>query len=373
MLTLAVVSAMLVYGLIAAMLGTIVPDLSRKFSLTSKQLGQMGLAQAAGLIGASLAAGPLIGWSSKKAALVGAMLVVAAGVYALERAASYRSALAALFVIDCAGGTIVEAANSMSFEMGSALSEMMKANLLNASFCVGGVLTGFIGANFCAVPVRVLRFLFGAALGSLALNLMNPIAGGGAAATSLLHASAVTGTGAFWLVCLLFLFAIAAEIGMWNWLVPHLIAQGISARSALNILSLGFAAGLLAGRMIVVPMIPPSVPTLVVTLAAALAMTVATFFMTRVTSRGAASAVVFGAGVAMGPVFPNCIAITNTTFGNDPTALGLALMAGWIGMAVSSRTIGALAGDGGLRLRNALLVVPGASLLLAGACGLLMR
>ena len=103
-------------------------------------------------------------------------------------------------------------------------------------------------------------------------------------------------------------------------------------------------------------------------------MAIATFLMTRVRNRSAASAVVFGAGVAMGPVFPNCIAITNTRFGNDPTALGLALMAGWVGMAISSRAIGALAGDGhGVRLKNALLVVPGASVLLAGTCWLLMR
>jgi hypothetical protein len=40
-------------------------------------------------------------------------------------------------------------------------------------------------------------------------------------------------------------------VGVWNWLAQHLIAQGIPESRALNILSLGFALGLLIGRVAV--------------------------------------------------------------------------------------------------------------------------
>lgn len=374
LLILAVVSAMLVYGLIAGMLGTILPAFARKFGLTSIQMGRMALAQAAGLVISSFAAGPLIGASSKKAALTGALVLVAFGLWALPRARGFRAVVAALFLIDCGGGTIVEAANSFAFELGTLLTGMTKSNLLNASFCVGGVLTSLIAANFCREDAtKVLRVLYVAALGALAVNLLNPVEGTVPSATGLWNVGALAGDGRFWLVSLLFFFAIAAEAGVWNWLTPHLISQGLSERSALNILSLGFAMGLLVGRMAVAPFIPPDASTVKVTLIAAVVAAVATYYMLRVQTARLAGGVVFIAGVAMGPVFPNCIAITGSAFPNDPTALGLALVAGWLGMAVSSRVIGAVAGDGGARLGQALRLLPGASALLAGTCWILLR
>ena len=60
MLILAAILAIFVYGMIAAMLGTILPDLSSRFHLSPKQNGTIAFAQAMGLIIASLSVGPLI-------------------------------------------------------------------------------------------------------------------------------------------------------------------------------------------------------------------------------------------------------------------------------------------------------------------------
>ena len=46
MLTVAAVLAIFVYGIIAAMLGTILPDISKRFNLTPKQNGNIAMAQA---------------------------------------------------------------------------------------------------------------------------------------------------------------------------------------------------------------------------------------------------------------------------------------------------------------------------------------
>src|SRR5436305_14659686 len=77
----------------------------------------------------------------------------------------------------------------------------------------------------------------------------------------------------------LFLFLyVASEVGVWNWLTRHLIAQGIPESRALNVLSLGFARGLLIGRVAVSPILI-KVSALTVTLGASILMAFTTYFM----------------------------------------------------------------------------------------------
>ena len=88
----------------------------------------------------------------------------------------------------------------------------------------------------------------------------------------------------FLLGFLLFLY-VGCEVGVWNWLVRHLVAQGVPESRALNILSLGFALGLLIGRAVVSPILI-SAPPIYVTLVASVAMTVTTFLMLRTQQAG---------------------------------------------------------------------------------------
>jgi fucose permease len=155
-------------------------------------------------------------------------------------------------------------------------------------------------------------------------------------------------------------------VGVWNWLPRHLIAQGIPESRALNILSLGFALGLLVGR-VGVSQILIRVPAVTVTLAASIAMAVTTFLMLRTSKPFTAAVLVFIAGVAMAPVFPTTLAIVGTAFPRmSGTAIGFVITCGWAGLAVSSRLIGAIAGDDPARLKRALLLIPGASVLMVG-------
>ena len=54
MLILAAILSILVYGVIAAMLGTVMPTFTELFSLSGEQNGNIALAQAVGLVIASL-------------------------------------------------------------------------------------------------------------------------------------------------------------------------------------------------------------------------------------------------------------------------------------------------------------------------------
>jgi fucose permease len=150
-------------------------------------------------------------------------------------------------------------------------------------------------------------------------------------------------------------------VGVWNWLAQHLIAQGIPESRALNILSLGFALGLLIGRVAVSPILI-SVSAPLVTLAAAVLMTITTYLMLITKSSTVAWILVFLAGVSMAPVFPTTLAMVGDAFPRmTGTALGVVITCGWIGLAVSSRIIGAIGGGDPRRLRKALLLIPAAS------------
>jgi fucose permease len=153
-------------------------------------------------------------------------------------------------------------------------------------------------------------------------------------------------------------------VGVWNWLPRHLIAQGIPESRALNILSLGFALGLLVGRVGVSPILM-GVAAIDVTLVASAAMAVTTYLMLRTSRPITAAALVFVAGVSMAPVFPTTLAIVGSAFPRmTSTAMGIVITFGWIGLAVSSRIIGAIAGPDPQRLKKALLVIPASGALM---------
>jgi fucose permease len=166
---------------------------------------------------------------------------------------------------------------------------------------------------------------------------------------------------------LLFLY-VSCEVGMWNWLVQHLIAQGIPESRALNVLSLGFALGLLVGRVAVSPILI-SVPPETVTLAAAVLMAVTSYVALNARDVKTAWILVFFAGVAMAPVFPTTLAIVGGWADKafpamKSTAMGFAITCGWAGLAVSSRIIGGIAGGDPKRLKKALLVIPAFSVVM---------
>jgi len=159
---------------------------------------------------------------------------------------------------------------------------------------------------------------------------------------------------------------IGCEVGVWNWLPRHLVAQGIAESQALNILSLGFALGLLLGRLGVSPILV-HVPAITVTTIASAGMAITTFFMLRAHKPLVVGTLVFLAGLCMAPVFPTTIAIVGDAFPRmTSTAIGLVITCGWTGLAVSSRIIGAIAGGDPRRLKKALLVIPASSAIMVG-------
>jgi fucose permease len=355
----AAIVAIFVYGMIAAMLGTILPDLSDRFQLSPRQNGTIAFAQALGLIMASLGVGPLLDNEGKKLGLMIGLACIALALFVLPRSSGFRSIVFLLFLLGVGGGIVVTGANALVSDVSEA-HRATALNLVNLFFGLGGLATPFIAANlFARNWVRLCYTIAALTVVTLAIQAATKMPGpSGPNAFVLADAAPVLGRPILFLLGLFLFLYVGCEVGIWNWLPRHLIAQGISESRALNILSLGFALGLLIGR-VGASQILISAPAIRVLLVASIAMAVTTFLMLRSNSPAAAATLVFLAGISMAPVFPTTLAIVGDTFPRmTGTAIGFVITCGWVGLAVSSRIIGFVAGSDPRRLKKALLVIP---------------
>jgi len=363
----AAILAIFVYGMIAAMLGTILPDLSDRFHLTPTQNGTIAFVQALGLILASLGVGPLLDTKGDKVGLILGLASIAVALFLLPRSPGFRGILMLMFLLGVGGGIVVTGANALT----SGVSEAHRAttlNLVNLFFGLGGFTTPFISANlFKKNWIRLCYTVASLTLVTLIVQAVAKMpAPTGNARFLLADVGPILGRPLLFMLGLFLFLYITCEVGVWNWLPRHLIAQGIPESRALNILSLGFALGLLIGRVGVSPILI-HVPAIEVTMAASIAMAVTTFLMLRTNKPTAAFGLVFIAGASMAPVFPTTLAIVGTAFPRmTGTALGFVITCGWVGLAVSSRIIGAIAGGDPLRLKKALLLIPASAVLMVG-------
>ncbi|HLJ17990.1 MAG TPA: MFS transporter [Bryobacteraceae bacterium] len=365
MLILAAILAIFVYGMIAAMLGTILPDLTSRFHLSPKQNGVIAFAQALGLILASLGVGPLIDNEGKKIALVLGLALITVALFLLPNSTGYGTIIMNLFLLGLGGGIIVTAANALVSDI-SPERRGSTLNLLNLFFGLGGLATPFISANLLSrSSIRLCYLVAVLTAATLIIHIVTRMPPpSGARSFVLADVGPVLGKPTLFLLALFLFLYVSCEVGVWNWLVQHLVSQGIAESRALNILSLGFALGLLIGRVLVSPVLI-TVAAINVTLAAAVLMAITTWLMLRTSDPKTAWGLVFLAGLSMAPVFPTTLAMVGDAFPRmTGTAMGIVITSGWIGLAVSSRIIGSIAGGDPKRLKKALLVIPGASVVM---------
>jgi fucose permease len=361
----AAILAIFIYGMIAAMLGTILPELSERFHLTPTQNGTIAFVQALGLIVASLGVGPLLDTQGDKLGLILGLACIAVALFLLPRSSGFRPILMLMFLLGMGGGIVVTGANSLANSVSGAHSAIA-LNLVNLFFGLGGLTTPFIAANiFKKNWVRLCYTVASLTVVALIVQAICKMpAPSGNAQFLLADVGPILGRPLLFMLGLFLFLYITCEVGVWNWLPRHLIAQGIPESRALNILSLGFALGLLIGRVGVSPILA-HVPPIDVTLGASIAMAITTFLMLQTNKPGPAFALVFVAGLSMAPVFPTTLAITGAAFPRmTGTALGFVITCGWVGLAVSSWIIGAVAGGDPKRLKTALLLFPASAVLM---------
>jgi fucose permease len=371
MLLIADILGIFTYGMIAAMLGTILPELSRRFQLTPNQNGKISMMQAIGLMFGGFFAGPLLDLQGKKVGMLLSLALIGLALIGLRSAKGFVPIASAMFVLGTGGGALVTSAFAVANDIQvSWLQGAAVFNAVNLFFGLGGLVTPLIAARLFRNDVgKLLLFAMTVAFVALVFNALTEMAppSGKVSFQAEQVSSLITSPVLLLLSFALFLY-VACEVGVWNWLARHLIAQGVPDAKALTILSLGFALGLLLGRVAVVPVLGSVTPKMVL-LGAALLMAVTTYVMLQTANAATAWILVFLTGIAMAPVFPTALGLVGTAFkpqGLDATATGIASTCGWLGLVVSSPIIGGIAGDDPKRLKKALLLLPVASLILAG-------
>jgi fucose permease len=363
-LIVAMILAIFVYGSIAALLGTILPQLQNRLGLDNAQAGYVALAQAIGLAIASIAIGPILDNIGKKAGIVAGLAGIAVSLAGLAIANSYVTALGSMFLLGLGGGMLVTGANTLISDVADE-KRASALNLLNIFFGLGGMVTPFMAANIPALSSSYALCLALAAVTAITVvvNLATPMPAptreGGFA---LAQASPLLSQPALYLLSLYLFLYVACEVGVWNWLVAYLVSQGVAEGYAQNVLSFGFAFGLLVGRLIA-SRILLGVPEIKVTLFASVAMAVTTYGMIKVSSPFMVGALVFLAGLAMAPMFPTVLGMVGNVFRRmTATAMGVVITSGWIGLAISSPIIGWISNQSDLA--TGLLLLPGMSVLM---------
>jgi len=353
---------MLIFGMVSATLGTLQPYWAA-IGLNPEQTAYVALGQAVGMILASLVAGPLCDNKGKKTGLLlglGALLI---GLAVLPHVVTFAMIVATLFLVGLGAGILVTSANALL----SDISTERRAGVLNfvsVFFGLGGMLAPFLMANLLsrnsaesAVQfLNAMVALIAVTLVVYAATKMPPPTGQRGFRFS--EAGEVLGRPALWLLVVYMFLYVSCELNYWNWLTRYLMAQGIKDSVAQNILSFGFALGLLLGRIAVLPVLM-RVSVMTITLGATALTAVSTFCVLQTSHTALVALAVFFAGMAMAPVFPNIVAITGGAFERaTSTAIGIVITSGWVGVAVSSRIIGAIARDDPARLRTALYLLP---------------
>ncbi len=363
MLIVAAILAIFVYGMVAAMLGTIMPTFTH---LTGEEKGYIALAQAVGLIIASLSAGPIIDNKGKKVALVTGLGLITISLFWLPNTrGQYVQLLATLLLLGLGGGIIVTAANALVSDINPSRRAAV-LNFLNLFFGLGGLATPFVAANLLGGdPVRLTYAAAILTAITFVIHMLTPMPPPtGERGFRKAEAGQLLSRPTLWLLSGFLFLYVACEVGVWNWLAQYLVSRGIEQSRALNILSLGFALGLLVGRMIVAPILT-KVSAATVTLFAAASMAATTYLMLGTSDPTVAGIAVFCAGLAMAPVFPTTLAMVGDAFPKGTaTAMGIVITFGWIGLAVSSPIIGAIAGQGVRNLGTALLLLPAFSIVM---------
>ena len=239
----AAILAILVYGMIAAMLGTLLPQLSARLSLSPEQNSVLALVQALGLSVASISAGPLIDNRGKKTGMVLGLAIITISLFVLPNVPGVGLLTACWFALGFGGGIIVTAANALVSDI-SADRRASVLNLLNLFFGLGLMSTPFIAANVVSGDAIKLCYLTAILTAvALLLNATAPIPGPtGERGFRLSEVNEILGRPALYMLALLLFLYVACEVGFSTWLARHLIAQGMPEKTALNIL-FGFRAG----------------------------------------------------------------------------------------------------------------------------------
>jgi fucose permease len=350
--------------MLASLLGTIVPSLGTILSLSNTQVGYLALSQGLGLAATSVIAGAFMDAKGKKAGIVVGLFASLIGLAILSHPASLGLSILAMVILGCGGSLVIVGSNAIASDVPDK-RRAATINFLNIFAGLGGFATPFVAGNLLGSDA-VRSTYCGIAISAIALVVtiftrMPEKRQNHTSEPDKEKKENIFGSGILYVLASIVFLYTACEFGIWNWFPKFLISTGIPTVKALNILSFGFASGLLVGRMVASRLLTKASPYYV-TLACCILMGIVTFTMLKVPSLAGGAPLVFSAGFVMAPIFPTTIAIVGRLFRQQAaTAIGFAITCGFSGLVVSSPIIGWLSGSEAEGLGRGLLLLPAMS------------
>jgi fucose permease len=376
------VTALLVSGMVAALLGSIKVPLAKRLQIDEARVG--GLVSIFGfiLIPVIFVAGFLTDHLGKQVVMVAGSVLLAASLALLARATTYRTALIAVLLLGGAWSLMINVGNVLTlaaFGGGSPGNEAFAFNLANVFFGLGAFLTPM------ATALLVRRTSLGAALGVLGVlallpagltlaveySVLAPPAEAESFAAILRESANLLGDPILWLCGFALFFYGPLEASLGAWTTTYLGDQGLSDRAASGFLS-AFWLTFMAARLLTALCLPRGMEaTLVLLLSLACVGVLGGLVYSP--NRHVAAAMVLSAGLIFGPIFPTLMAIL---LGHFPKpvhgrAVGMFFAIGGIGWTMIPLLIGAYARR--TSVQRGFSVAVAAAVALSGVALLLLR
>lgn len=348
LLTPLMISALLVSGMVAALLGSIKLPLARRLEIDEARVG--GLVSVFGfiMIPVIFLAGFLTDQVGKQAVLMSGSVLLAVSLVLLAASRRYPLALTSVVLLGGAWAMFINVGNVLTpYAFPGSLSRA--TNLANVFFGMGAFLTPL------AVALLVRQFSLPAALLLLGGVTLIPAAlAAGVDFTALVSSSDSAAPGQLgigtllsdpilWLCGLALFFYGPLEASLGAWATTYLGEQGVSEGKASGLLS-GFWLTFMAARLLTAFTLEPGQETLFI-FGLGVASTAVLLGMVFTRQRTAAMALVLLAGLVFGPVFPTLLAVLFRHF--DPSlhgrAVGLLFAIGGVGWTAIPILIGAYA------------------------------
>ena len=346
-------AGMFVFGIVMALLGAILPLISRQIGFDLAQAGNLFLVMNCAMLASMLSLGPLIDRFGQKPVLVGGSLCVAAALALLNSAAGYGMIVASAGLLGVGGGALNGATNTLVSDLhtdprqkGSAL------NLLGVFFGFGALFLPFtIGAllnTLGLMPILYMAVALSAAPALLFLMLAFPPAKQ-SRGVPLAEASRLARHPLVLLIAFLLFFQSGNEFILGGYTSTYLTREIGSSITAASYLLAGYWGAIMAARLVSSRLLLWMKNTTLVLASAAFSALAITILLTAHSQAVAAFAVVL-IGIGFASIYPTTLAVAGSVFeAYSGTVFGIIFAVALVGGMTLPWAVGQMAAASGLR------------------------
>lgn len=332
-------ACMFIFGVVLLLMGSLLPSLEVNYA----QAGSLGSFPLAGILLATVFAGPFLDLMGAKPALVLALMITAVPLAAISFIQSFEALVVAAFVYGLGGGMLNAATNILVAELGAA-GRAAALNVLGFSFSLGALasplLMSTLGGMSPAVAVRLLAAVTAAILVPVLLLRFPPAQRAGTPLRVLLQ---VLRSPLVWVFGLLLLFESGSENCMFVWSGKILgDTMRVSARQASGAL-VGLTAAMGVGRLIAAAALRRLSGHTMIFISTVLtaAGAAAVGFSTSVAGMVAGMALI---GFGMSAIYPTALGLAGDAFPKETgTVLGAIMTVALVGGVIGPKLGGGLA------------------------------